>query len=131
MNTRNHTKEKPYMIRFSFQNGEGNFGQNSDRVTYDQVRYILSFFLCVGVWGVCVCACIYPVTKNVSSMPKITFFDQMSAILKFNFQKKKATTFIQKKKKNPNYTKRHNFANDNYISLIQRETRTSTRAIYS
>ena len=48
----------------------------------------------------------------------------MSAILKFDFQKRKQLLFSEVKYLN--YTKRPNFACDNYISLKQGETRTNS-----
>ena len=47
----------------------------------------------------------------MKSRAKKSFF-QMSAILKFDFQKRKQLRFSEV---NLNYTKRHNFACDNYI----------------
>ena len=71
-----------------------------------------------GIYAVVSFPCIL---KNVKRKSKIAFFFQMSAILKFDFQKRKQLHFA--KENYLNYTKRHNFECDVYIFPKTRENK--------
>ena len=65
--------------------------------------------------------------KNVKSRSKYTF-SWMSAILKSDFQKRKQVHFSEEN--DLNYTKRHNFACDNYIFAKTRVNKCKGRTIW-
>ena len=85
---RNHTKEKPYLINsyFFFKIGKAKKSQYGEQNTCMYVSEICAegIFVTLPWWQ-----------KNVKSRSKIAFFLQMSAILKFDFQKENNYVFLK------------------------------------
>ena len=106
-NTWSHTKEKPYMINsyfFFFK-----IGKAKKSIGWAKYVYVCKWDMC---WrSFCVFSLVTKTKWKVGQ--KIALF-QMSAILKFDFQKKKRQLHFSEENY-INYTKRHNFACDSYI----------------
>ena len=85
-----------------------------DKAKKKKKNRVSKICLCMYVSEICGNFCVFSlVTKKMWKVGQKQPFFQMSTILKFDFQKRKQLHFPEENYLN--YTKRHNFACDNYI----------------